>query len=295
MLEVRVVKLMRVGQAGDERPVLRGDDGRHFDLTPITPDIDGDFLAADGLDTVRTAQKAGALPTIDVAGLRIGAPVARPGVVLCIGMNFAAHAAESGSAPPAEPVMFYKAPNTVVGPNDDVLLPRGSTRTDWEVELAIIVGRQARYLSSPAEAWNCIAGFTISNDLSERELQIDRSGGQWSKGKSCETFNPLGPWLVTSDDVGVRNGALPSLALRSWVGQAPRQDSTTDDMIFDVADLIYRLSQVTVLDPGDVINTGTPEGVALSGRFPYLTDGDVVEVEIEMLGRQRNVCRGEGA
>lgn len=275
--------------------MLRGDDGRHYDLSSVTNDIDGAFLAGNGVDAVRQAHSSGNLPVIDVDGERVGAPVAKPGVVLCIGMNYAAHAAESGSAPPTEPVMFYKAPNTVVGPFDDVRLPRGMERTDWEVELAVVVGRKVRYLDSPEQAWECIAGFAVSNDLSERELQIDRSGGQWSKGKSCETFNPLGPWLVTADEFGVEPGVagkLPPLRLRSSVNGESRQNSSTSDMIFDVADLLYRLSQVTVLDPGDIVNTGTPEGVGLSGRFPYLKDGDVVEVEVDDLGRQRNTCVG---
>lgn len=285
---------MRVGPAGAERPVLRGDDDRHYDLSPVTRDIDGAFLAGNGPAAVRQAYEAGSLSEVDVAGERIGPPVTKPGVVLCIGMNYAAHAAESGAAPPDEPVMFYKAPNTVVGPNDDVLLPRDSARTDWEVELGVVIGRRVRYLASPERAWEHIAGFVLSNDLSERELQIDRSGGQWSKGKSCETFNPLGPWLVTPDEVGVADGNLPSLGLRSWINGGARQDSSTDDMIFGVADILYQLSQVTVLDPGDIVNTGTPEGVALSGRFPYLAAGDVMEIEIDKLGRQRNVCKAAG-
>jgi 2-keto-4-pentenoate hydratase/2-oxohepta-3-ene-1,7-dioic acid hydratase in catechol pathway len=282
--------LMRVGPAGGERPVLRSD-GRHYDLTAVTTDIDGAFLSG-GLDDARQAIARGSLPETDIAGERIGPPIAQPGVVLCVGLNYAAHAAESGAEPPAEPVIFYKAPNTVIGPNDDVLIPRGSARTDWEVELAIVIGRTARYLDSPAAAWDCIAGFTASNDVSERELQINRSGGQWSKGKSCETFNPLGPVLVTNDELrDPLTSELRSLGLRSWVNGEPRQDSTTADLIFGVADLVYRLSQFTVLDPGDVVNTGTPEGVALSGRFPYLRAGDVVEVEIDGLGRQRNECK----
>jgi 2-keto-4-pentenoate hydratase/2-oxohepta-3-ene-1,7-dioic acid hydratase in catechol pathway len=285
------VKLMRIGTAGNERPVLRDDDGRHFDLSGVTTDLDAAFFARGGLSDVRQAHEAGDLPETDVDGQRIGAPIAKPGVVLCIGMNYAAHAAESGAAPPVEPVMFYKAPNTVVGPYDDVLLPRQSSRTDWEVELAIVIGQTARYLDSPEDAWDHIAGFAISNDLSERELQLDRSGGQWSKGKSCETFNPLGPYLVTLDELDPAGRTLPPLGLRSWVNGQPRQASSTADMIFDVADLVYRLSHVTVLDPGDLINTGTPEGVALSGRFDYLRDGDVVEIEIDSLGRQRNTCK----
>jgi 2-keto-4-pentenoate hydratase/2-oxohepta-3-ene-1,7-dioic acid hydratase in catechol pathway len=278
------MKLMRVGPVGAERPVLAGADGRHFDLSGVTADIDGAFLGSGGLDRIRAAQQAGELPETDITGLRVGAPVARPGAVLCIGMNYAAHAAESGSAPPAEPVLFYKAPNTVVGPYDDVLIPRGARRTDWEVELAVVIGRTARYLDSPDEALSYVAGYTVANDLSEREFQMERSGGQWSKGKSCETFNPLGPWLLTADEVTDPQ----DLVLRSWVNGDARQDSSTKDMVFSVAHLIWHLSQFTVLDPGDVLNTGTPQGVALSGRFPYLREGDVVEVEIAGLGRQRN-------
>ncbi|MDI1462121.1 fumarylacetoacetate hydrolase family protein [Catellatospora sp. KI3] len=277
------MKLMRLGAPGAERPVLYAD-GRHYDLSGLTADIDGAFLAAGGLDRVRAA--AAELPELDATGLRVGAPIARPGAVVCIGQNYAAHAAESGAQPPTTPIMFYKAPNTVVGPYDDILIPRGSTTTDWEVELAVVVGRRARYLESPAQALDHIAGYVLSDDVSERDFQLHQSGGQWSKGKSCETFQPLGPWLVTPDELG----GVGDLGLRSWVNGQPRQDSTTKDMIFDVAYLIWHLSQYTVLDPGDVVNTGTPQGVALSGRFPYLAPGDVVEVEIDGLGRQRSVC-----
>ncbi|MFF6960873.1 fumarylacetoacetate hydrolase family protein [Streptomyces sp. NPDC008317] len=277
------MKLMRVGPPGAERPVALLPDGRHLDLSALTDDIDGAFLAGDGPDRLRDAIEAGGLPAVDVTGQRVGPPVARPGVVLCVGMNYAAHAAESGAAPPRAPVVFYKSPHCVVGPDDDVLLPRGSAKTDWEVELAIVIGRRARYLDSPADALAHVAGYTISNDVSERALQLETSGGQWSKGKSCETFNPLGPWLVTPDEIT----SPQALGLRSWVNGEPRQASGTKDMIFDVATLIHELSQFTVLEPGDVINTGTPEGVALSGRFPYLTEGDTMELEIDGLGRQR--------
>ena len=281
------MRFMRVGPAGAERPMLAGADGRHYDLSALTDDVTGAFLASDGPARVREAYDAGRLSPVDIAGQRVGVPIARPGVVLCIGVNYAAHAAESGIAPPAEPIIFYKAPNTVIGPHDDVLIPRGSTRTDWEVELAVVIGARARYLSSPAEAVGCIAGYATSNDLSEREFQLERSGGQWSKGKSCETFNPLGPWLVTSDEVGDPQ----ALTLRSWVNGEPRQDSSTADMIVPVTHLIWHLSQFTVLEPGDVVNTGTPPGVALAGRFAYLKPGDVVEMEVGGLGRQRNACR----
>jgi 2-keto-4-pentenoate hydratase/2-oxohepta-3-ene-1,7-dioic acid hydratase in catechol pathway len=200
-------------------------------------------------------------------------------------MNYAAHAAESGAAPPEHPVIFYKHPNTVVGPNDDVILPRGAAKVDWEVELGIVIGRRARYLSSPEDAFGYIAGYVLSNDVSERALQLEVSGGQWSKGKSCETFNPLGPWLVPAADVGNPQ----ALGLRSWVNGEVRQDSNTADMLFGVATLIHDISQYTVLEPGDLVNTGTPQGVALSGRFPYLSIDDVVEIEIDGLGRQRQV------
>jgi 2-keto-4-pentenoate hydratase/2-oxohepta-3-ene-1,7-dioic acid hydratase in catechol pathway len=273
------MRYLRVGAPGAERPVLYAA-GSHRDLSGVTGDIDGPFLAAGGY-----RGDPAALPEVDVTGQRIGPPVARPGVVLCIGQNYAAHAAESGAAPPTEPIMFYKAPNSVIGPYDDILVPPGARRVDWEVELGVVIGRTARYLDSPADTAAHIAGYLLGDDVSERDYQLDRSGGQWSKGKSCETFTPLGPWLATPDEV-----RLP-VRLRSWVNGEPRQDSGTADMIFDVAYLIWHLSQFTVLDPGDVVLTGTPQGVALSGRFPYLRPGDVVEMEIDGLGRHRNAVR----
>ena len=279
------MKLLRLGPIGGERPVLLDENGRYLDLTLVVGDIDPGFFASGGIERVREAHASGMLQEMDAEGLRVGAPIAKPGALLCIGLNYGAHAAESGVAPPAEPVLFYKATNTLSGPDDDIPIPRLSTKTDWEVELAVVIGRKARYLSSPEEALECVAGYSVSNDLSEREFQLERSGGQWSKGKSCEGFNPMGPWLVTADEVSPQE-----LGLRSWVNGEPRQDSSTSDMIFSVAHLIWHLSQFTVLDPGDVINTGTPQGVGLSGRFPYLKAGDVVELEIDGLGRQRGTC-----
>lgn len=275
---------MRLGERGAERPAVRHDGGL-FDLSSVTADVTGDFLADGGLDRVRAELAAGSLPVVADPGRRIGAPVAKPGAVICIGQNYAAHAAESGSAPPERPIIFFKHPNTVVGPDDDVLIPPGAAKVDWEVELAVVIGKQARYLSSPEEALAHVAGYAIGNDVSERSLQIEQSGGQWSKGKSAETFNPLGPWLATDIEDPQK------LGLRSWVNGEPRQNSTTADMIFSVAQLVFDLSQYLVLDPGDVINTGTPEGVALSGRYPYLRPGDVVELEIDGLGRQRQLIR----
>lgn len=277
------MKFARFGQRGLERPAVIEDD-RVFDLSPVTADIDGVFLADDGVKRAAAALAAGDLPLLDTEGLRLGAPIARPSTVACIGMNYAAHAAESGSQPPKLPILFLKPPNTVVGPDDAVTLPRSSTKTDWEVELGVVIGRGASYLDSPAESMSHVAGFVTSNDLSERDFQMALSGGQWSKGKASPGFTPTGPWLVTPDEVD--HGAL---RLRSWVNGQPRQDSTTADMVFDVEYLVWHLSQFMALEPGDLILTGTPEGVALSGRFPYLAEGDVVELEIEGLGRQRQV------
>jgi 2,4-diketo-3-deoxy-L-fuconate hydrolase len=276
------MKLGRRGPRGQERPVLVTDD-TIYDLTGLTADLDGAFFAAGGIDRVRAAYEAGELPELDATDLRVGAPIARPSSVICIGMNYAAHAAESGSAPPTTPVMFLKTANTVSGPDDPVQIPRNSVKTDWEVELAIVIGRRTAYLDSPADSIDHIAGFTVCDDLSERAFQIEVSGGQWSKGKSCAGFSPTGPWLVTPDEVDYGN-----LRLRSWVNGEPRQDSNTADLIFGVDEIIHHLSQYLVLEPGDLVLTGTPEGVALSGRFPYLGVGDVVEIEIDGLGRQRH-------
>jgi 2-keto-4-pentenoate hydratase/2-oxohepta-3-ene-1,7-dioic acid hydratase in catechol pathway len=276
------MKFARLGPIGQETPAVLVD-GQYFDVSSVARDIDGDFLSGSGIDRVREALRADSLPAIGAAdSLRIGAPIARPSAVVCIGMNYAAHAAESGSLPPEVPIIFLKTPNTVVGPNDTVEIPRTSTKTDWEVELGIVIGRRASYLASPAESIDHIAGFVTANDLSERDFQMNVSGGQWSKGKCAPGFNPTGPWLVTPDEVDYQ-----SLTLQSWVNGDARQDSTTADQIFPVEFIIWHLSQYLTLEPGDLVLTGTPEGVALSGRFPYLTAGDVCEIEIEGLGRQR--------
>ncbi|MBD3942167.1 fumarylacetoacetate hydrolase family protein [Microbacterium sp. NEAU-LLC] len=276
------MKFARLGDPGHEIPVVLDGD-RCLDLRPLTADIDGDFLAGDPIGRTAAALAAGELPELAEAdGLRIGAPIARPSAVVCIGMNYAAHAAESGSAPPPVPVMFLKTPNTVVGPNDTVTIPRGSEKTDWEVELGVVIGRRASYLDSPADAAAHIAGYVTANDLSERTFQLEVSGGQWSKGKCAPGFNPTGPWLVTPDEVDPQ-----ALRLRSHVNGEPRQDSSTADMIFPVDHIVWHLSQFLTLEPGDLVLTGTPQGVALSGRFPYLSPGDVVDIEIEGLGAQR--------
>ncbi|MEV3998238.1 fumarylacetoacetate hydrolase family protein [Streptomyces halstedii] len=284
------MKLLRVGTAGAERPALLDRNGTLRDLSGFVTDIDGELLAdASALARVRqAAQTPDVLPPLDAEGLRIGPPVARIGKIVCVGLNYHDHAAETGAAIPDEPIVFLKAPDTVVGPEDTVLVPRGSRKTDWEVELAVVIGRTARCLDSAEEALGHVAGYATAHDVSEREFQLER-GGTWDKGKNCETFNPLGPWLVTADEVPDPQ----ALGLRLWVNGELKQDGTTADQIFPVGEVVRYLSHFMTLYPGDVVNTGTPAGVAM-GRpepKPYLRAGDVVEVEVEGLGRQRQALK----
>ncbi|MEU1101580.1 fumarylacetoacetate hydrolase family protein [Streptomyces tibetensis] len=277
------MKLLRVGAPGQERPAVRTDEGRLLDLRSVTLDIDGAFLASGGVDRARVAVEAGELPELDPEGLRIGAPLARPGKIVCVGLNYRDHAAETGLPIPPRPVVFMKDPGTVVGPYDEVLIPRGSVKTDWEVELAVVIGQRARYLDGPQAARDVIAGYAISHDVSEREFQLEYSP-QWDLGKSCETFNPLGPWLVTADEAGDPQ----NLGLHLSVNGVKRQDGHTSDMIFPVDHIVSYLSQYMVLEPGDVINTGTPAGVALGlPGTPFLRPGDTVELSVDGLGSQR--------
>ena len=281
------MKLLRVGPAGEERPVLLDGDGRHRDLRPITDDIDGAFLAGGGIERARTAD----LPGTSIDGERIGPPVAGTKALICIGLNYADHAAETGAEPPTSPVVFSKGLNTIVGPDDDVCIPPDSTMTDYEVELAVVIGQPAYRLGSADEAAGVIAGYTIANDVSERQFQLTRGGGQWYLGKSCPTFNPLGPWLVTPDEVPDPQ----ALALELRVNGEVRQQSDTGQMIFGVFELVHYLSQHLRLEPGDVIDTGTPAGVALGREdLAYLQPGDVIEATIEGLGTQRQRCRAAG-
>jgi 2-keto-4-pentenoate hydratase/2-oxohepta-3-ene-1,7-dioic acid hydratase in catechol pathway len=275
------MRLARHGRPGQETPVIGDNSGTWWDLSPLTAEIDPAFLVH-GLAGAATTAAAGGLPAIEI-GDRFGPPLTGIGKIICIGLNYRDHAAETGAAIPAEPIIFLKTPDTVVGPTDTVLIPRKSVKTDWEVELAVIIGAEARYLSSPDDAPGVIAGYAISNDVSEREFQIER-GGQWDKGKNCETFNPFGPWILTADEVADPQ----QLGLRLWVNGEQRQNGTTADMIFGVNHLVWYLSQFMVLRPGDVINTGTPAGVAMGMKDqPYLRAGDVVELEIDGLGWQR--------
>jgi 2-keto-4-pentenoate hydratase/2-oxohepta-3-ene-1,7-dioic acid hydratase in catechol pathway len=272
------MKLVRIGERGAERPAVLDDNGVARDLSGLIGDFGPGFFAGDGITMVAAAVAGGVLP--EVSG-RLGAPIARPGKVVCIGLNYSDHAAETGQAPPPRPVVFMKDPATVVGPYDDVLIPRGSAKTDWEVELGVVIGTTARYLDSPAAGLAAVAGYVISNDVSERAFQLELSP-QWDLGKSCETFNPLGPWLVTADEVPNPQ----ALGLRLSVNGRKRQDGSTENMIFDVGYLIWYLSQYMVLEPGDLVNTGTPAGVALGlPDHPYLRDGDQVRLEIDGLGQ----------
>ena len=274
--------LRRLGPVGEEIPVLETE-GRILDLRPLTDDIDGDFLADGGIARAREAANEGYLPTLDASDLRTGAPIARPTAIICIGQNYAAHAAESGSPPPTMPIVFFKHPSSMVGPNDPIALPRGSSKVDWEVELGIVVGKRSSYLESDEAAMDAIAGYVTSHDVSERDWQMNHSASQWALGKSAPTFAPVGPWLVPADEVDPN-------ALRLWstVNGEPRQDSNTSDLIFPVATVVRHVSQYMVLEPGDLINTGTPQGVALSGKYPFLAVGDVVEMGVEGLGQQRS-------
>jgi len=283
------MKLLRVGTAGAETPALLDAEGVLRDLSGVVTDIDGTLLADDtALGRIRAAADAGELPALDATGLRVGPPLARIGKIVCIGLNYHDHARETGAEPPAEPVIFFKAADTVVGPDDTVLVPRRSVKTDWEVELAVVIGRTARYLSDDEDPLAYVAGYAVAHDVSEREFQIER-GGTWDKGKNCETFNPLGPWLVTADEVLDPQ----DLSLKLWVNGELKQDGTTAEQIFSVREVVRYVSQFMTLYPGDVINTGTPAGVAMGQPEPkpYLRAGDVVELEIEGLGRQRQALK----
>lgn len=277
--------LMRLGAPGSERPVVRVDETTYVDVSDVTPDFDETFFGSGGLASLQATvdERVSAGRTSTFGDERIGAPFARPHQILCIGLNYSDHAAETGQAVPTEPILFTKSPNTLVGPNDDVRIPRGSDKPDWEVELGIVIGSRASYLESAEEAASVIAGYTLVNDVSERTFQIER-GGQWAKGKSAETFNPAGPWLVTPDEIDDVN----NLGMWLDINGTRRQDGSTSTMIFDPLFIVQYLSQFLVLEPGDLINTGTPPGVGMGFKPPiWLQAGDVMELGIEGLGTQR--------
>ncbi len=277
------MKLIRFGEPGREKPgVLLG--GKRRDLSAHVRDYDRDFFNGGGLDKLK-ALIGNELPDVP-EDARWGAPVARPGKVVAIGLNFCDHARETGAELPGEPVVFFKAANTVAGPYDDLIIPRGSKKTDWEVELGIVISKDARYLDSPERSGDHIAGYTICHDVSERHLQLER-GGQWSKGKSCDGFCPIGPALTTPDEAG----DVTNLDMTLEVNGERMQSSNTSNMIFDVFFLVHYLSQFMTLEAGDLISTGTPPGVGM-GRTPprYLQAGDLVELRVQGLGTLRQTC-----
>ncbi len=279
------MKLIRIGQPGAEKPGALIDQATYIDLSDVVSDFDETFFGSGGVDRIRplVAERTAAGLTKPIGSQRIGAPIARPHQILCVGLNFSDHAAETGQAVPSEPILFTKSPNTLVGPYDDVRIPRGATKTDWEVELGIVIGKRASYLESVEDAKDAIAGWVLVNDVSERAFQMERNG-QWLKGKSAETFNPAGPWLVTPDEVD----DVQSLDMWLDVNGTRRQTGSTSTMIFDPFFVVHYISQFLVLEPGDLINTGTPPGVGM-GFTPqiWLNAGDVMELGIDGLGTQR--------
>ncbi len=277
------MRLIRLGAPGVEKPAALLDDDNYIDLSDVVDDFNEAFFAAGRMDEIANVVAERWDTAKPIGSTRIGSPIARPHQILCIGLNYSDHAAETGQAVPSEPILFTKSPNTMQGPNDDLQIPRGSVKTDWEVELGIVIGRRCSYLADEAEASAAIAGYTIVNDVSEREWQIER-GGQWSKGKSAPTFNPTGPWLVTPDEVG------DVLALDMFldVDSTRKQDGSTSTMIFSPAFIVHYLSQFLTLEPGDLINTGTPPGVGMGAKPPtYLTGGETLTLGITGLGVQR--------
>ncbi|KAA0595437.1 2-keto-4-pentenoate hydratase/2-oxohepta-3-ene-1,7-dioic acid hydratase in catechol pathway [Azospirillum lipoferum] len=274
------MKLVRFGAPGEEKPGLIDGNGAIRDLSSVVKDIDGSALSKSGLDKIRSVS-VDDLPVVQ-GSVRLGSCVTGVGNFIAVGLNYADHAAESGMPVPAEPVLFNKAPSCIVGPDDTVLIPPGSEKTDWEVELAIVIGERASYVSE-ADALNYVAGYCVCNDVSERAYQLERGGGQWAKGKGCPTFGPLGPWMVTKDEIeDVQN-----LAMTLSVNGQTMQNGSTRTMVFQVPFLVSHISQFMTLMPGDVITTGTPPGVGMGQKPPrYLKPGDSIRVEIQGLGVQ---------
>jgi len=276
------MKLVRFGPAGREKPGIVDKDGHIRNLSKIVPDITGETLSSTGLAKIRKA-KIDKLPKVS-GKPRLGPCVGNVRHFVAIGLNFTDHAAEVGMPLPKEPIIFAKAPNSICGPNDNVIVPKGSTKLDYEVELCIVIGKRAQYIKSQADAKNYIAGYCVCNDVSERSFQLDRSGGQWDKGKAAQNFGPVGPWLVTRDEIkDVQN-------LKMWtnVNGEKRQHGSTKTMIFGAEYLVWYCSQFYVLEPGDIITTGTPPGVAQGMKPPqFLKPGDIITMGIEGLGEQR--------
>jgi 2-keto-4-pentenoate hydratase/2-oxohepta-3-ene-1,7-dioic acid hydratase in catechol pathway len=280
------MKLLRHGLRGSEKPGILHSDGSIRDLSGIVPDIAGDVLSDAGLDTLRKIDPS-TMPMVSKE-TRLGACVAGTGKFICIGLNYADHAAESGLNVPPEPVIFMKATSAICGPTDPIIIPRTSVKTDWEVELGVIIGTRAKYVSE-SNALNHVAGYAVINDVSERAFQTERSG-QWTKGKSCDNFGQTGPYLVTRDEVADPQ----NLPMWLTVNGAVMQNGSTKTMVYSVAHIVSYLSQFMTLHPGDIISTGTPPGVGMGKKPPhYLKAGDVVELGIEGLGQQRQICEAD--
>jgi 2,4-diketo-3-deoxy-L-fuconate hydrolase len=278
------MKLIRYGKAGQEKPGLELADGKRVDVSGFGEDYTPEFFENDGLNRLAAWVESNETPEVSTDA-RLGSPVKKPGKIVCIGLNFKDHAEEAGMDAPAEPVVFFKATSALVGPNDDVTIPRGSEKTDWEVELAVVIGKKASYVEE-GEALDYVAGYCLHNDLSERAYQLEM-GGQWVKGKSCDTFAPLGPFIATKDEIADVNN------LRMWltVNGVTKQDGTTSNLIFNIPTIVSYLSRFMTLEAGDVISTGTPAGVGLGFNPPqYLNPGDVMELGIEGLGSSSQTC-----
>jgi 2-keto-4-pentenoate hydratase/2-oxohepta-3-ene-1,7-dioic acid hydratase in catechol pathway len=274
------MKLIRFGTKGNEKPGVQLQDGTRIDVSAFVEDYNEAFFGTEGIENLQLwlQNNQDSCPIVN-PDTRLGSPLARPSKIVCVGLNYAKHAEESGMEPPKEPVLFFKATTAIVGPNDSIMLPKGSVKTDWEVELAVVIGAKASYVTE-ADALHHVAGYVLHNDVSEREFQIERSG-QWVKGKSCDTFAPLGPFIATPDEIKDPNN------LRLWLklNGKTMQDSNTSDFIFNIQEVVSHISQFMTLLPGDVISTGTPFGVGLGLNPPkYLEAGDEVELGIEGLG-----------
>lgn len=281
------MKLIRFGEIGKEKPGVQLENGTRLDVSAFGRDYNEDFFGTDGLEKLKKwlSENESSCPKVD-SSVRLGAPLVRPSKIVCVGLNYAKHAAESGMAVPKEPVLFFKATSAIVGPNDDVIIPKGSEKTDWEVELAVVIGKKASYVSEE-NALDHVAGYVLHNDYSERAFQIEREG-QWVKGKSCDTFAPVGPFIATKDEIKDPN----NLNLWLKLNGEKVQDSSTSDFIFNIQEVVSYISQFMTLLPGDIISTGTPFGVGLGFNPPkYLKAGDVVELGIEGLGSSKQTAK----
>lgn len=281
------MKLIRFGEIGKEKPGVQLENGTRLDVSAFGRDYNEDFFGTDGLEKLKKwlSENESSCPKVKDS-VRLGAPLVRPSKIVCVGLNYAKHAAESGMAVPKEPVLFFKATSAIVGPNDDVIIPKGSEKTDWEVELAVVIGKKASYVSEE-NALDHVAGYVLHNDYSERAFQIEREG-QWVKGKSCDTFAPIGPFIATKDEIKDPN----NLNLWLKLNGEKVQDSSTSDFIFNIQEVVSYISQFMTLLPGDIISTGTPFGVGLGFNPPkYLKAGDVVELGIEGLGSSKQTAK----